>query len=56
MSYTVLTRTKFAENMLLVGVPPQDVLQALLARDASGLDMIARKKKEIHTLLQDEVN
>ena len=45
MSYTVLTRTKFADNMLLVGVPPQDILQALIAKDSTGVDMITRKKK-----------
>ena len=43
-AYTALTRCPFVWNTLLVGVPPRDVLAALLRRDADGLTLIDRKK------------
>ena len=53
LAYTMYTRSRFAENMCNVGVPPKDILEALLSRDSHGQNAIDRKRLEVQSLLQD---
>ena len=54
LAYTMYTRSRFAENMCNVGVPPKDILEALLRRDSNGQDAIDRKRVQVQTLLKDK--
>ena len=53
MPYTLLTRTPYFINMLFIGVPPKDVLNAMLSQDKYGQTCIDRKRIEILQLLQE---
>lgn len=54
LAYTMYTRSRYAENMCNVGVPPNDILEALLRRDSNGQDAIDRKRVQVQTLLKDK--
>ena len=53
LAYTMYTRSRYAENMCNVGVPPKDILEALLRRDSNGQNAIDRKRLQVQTLLKD---
>ncbi len=53
LPYSMCTRTPRRNNMWFVGVPPFDVYQRLVARDASGSTLIDRKRHEIDALLSN---
>ena len=40
--------------MCNVGVPPKDILEALLRRDSNGQNAIDRKRLQVQTLLKDK--
>ena len=40
---------------VLIGVPPKDVLAAILKKNSDGEAQVDLKRKEIQTLLNDEV-
>ena len=52
--YTALTRCPHVWATFLVGVPPKDVLDALLRKDENGHTLIEAKRLEVLDLLQDE--
>ena len=53
LAYTMFTRTRFAENMCAVGVPPKDVLEAIVVKHFDGMNAIDRKREQLQTLLQN---
>ena len=53
LAYTMYTRSRFAENMYNVGVPPRDILEALLRRDSDGQNAIDRKRLEVLKMIND---
>ena len=52
--YTALTRCPHVWATFLVGVPPKDVLDALLTKNKKGHTLIEAKRLEVMELLQDE--
>ena len=52
--YTMCTRTPWEDNMYFVGVPPFDVLAAILQVDSTGQNKIQRKRAEIDSILRDD--
>ena len=56
LAYTALTRCPYEWAILMVGVPPRDVLRYLLTKDSEGQTLIDRKRIEITALLDDPMS
>jgi len=55
LPYTMCTRSPWHDNIYFVGVPPVDVLAAILRPDASGRNRVDRLRVALETLLGDAV-
>lgn len=53
LPYTMCTRSPWFENMYFVGVPPVDVLAAILRRDATGQNAVERQRAMVENLLDN---
>ena len=52
--YTAFTRTPFAVNISVVGVPPRDIYQLLMRRSADGRNLIDVKTAEVAAVIQND--